>query len=951
MSPRSVAILFLTTLFLLANTSCVQEGIRVKIERPKISLPSDTASLALLADSAVRVKDNYTTCLAANALGKAYRDASRFPQAVAAHNFALNAAEALQDSFLIARTLNNIGTVYRRIGLLPIAADFHYKALEISELMTEDDATLKLRVVSLNGLGNVYLTLDNNTIAEQFFRSAMVGESKLGSYLGMAINLANIGSIFQKNGQYDSAFVYYQRSMELNSKIGSEIGIALCHTYLGQLAESKGSIPKAITEYETAYEQLLGSQDEWHALTPCLAMARINMETANYAKALRYLNEARQAAERIGSIEHLADIYKLYYAVYDKKGDIKLALDAFRQAEIFSDSIVNIKTINDIQNIRLNIHNARQRRLLDEAEKNTLAQKQEKLLAMTILTLLLIIVGAGLVITLFALRSRKREQRMAAEFQRVKDRFFTNVTHEFRTPLTVVMAAADDIIKRSHPDSPDALNAKVINSQSASLLNLINQILDIAKLRNGAKATAPKWCRGDVAAFMENVARDYVNMAASRGVTLEVSDTPMPHADVVPDFAIKICRNLVANAIKFTPEGGRVSLSFAIDADSIVMTVADTGCGMTLEQQLHAFEPFYQGQTDSAAIGTGVGLSIVKSAADEMGWNINLSSQYGSGSVFNITIPTKPAHHAVAALDIVNTGAHPVVSTDQHLPQDDPETDELRSTILVVEDNADVAFFIGQQLRENHRVVFAADGVQGWQKAQDVVPDLIVSDVMMPGIDGIELCRRIRAAQPTAHIPIVMVTAKSAHEDRLQGIEVGVDAYIEKPFHADELVLVVNKLLESRARLRTIYSQIVESPRAQKPKPSQPENTPDQQPQDAAPAVVSPADAEFISKVGDAIRSMMSNGEVDIAAVADVLFVTRHQLNRKVNALCGMSTSNLVKQIRIIKAKELLATTNIPIADVATECGIDSVAYFGALFKKQVGTTPSKFRTDNLGER
>ena len=215
-SPRSVAILFLTTLFLLANTSCVQEGIRVKIERPKISLPSDTASLALLADSAVRVKDNYTTCLAANALGKAYRDASRFPQAVAAHNFALNAAEALQDSFLIARTLNNIGTVYRRIGLLPIAADFHYKALEISELMTEDDATLKLRVVSLNGLGNVYLTLDNNTIAEQFFRSAMVGESKLGSYLGMAINLANIGSIFQKNGQYDSAFVYYQRSMELN---------------------------------------------------------------------------------------------------------------------------------------------------------------------------------------------------------------------------------------------------------------------------------------------------------------------------------------------------------------------------------------------------------------------------------------------------------------------------------------------------------------------------------------------------------------------------------------------------------------------------------------------------------------------------------------------------------------------------------------------------------------
>lgn len=938
----------LTTLLLLAHFSCDQEVEIVPKKRPTISLPKDTAALAALTDSALRAHDHYTTCFAANALGKAHRDASHFPQAIAAHNIALGAAEAINDSLLIVRSLNNIGTVYRRVSLMPLAADFHYKALEIAEMLHPDDATLKSRVVALNGLGNVYLTLDNYTLAEDFFRKAMKGEQNLGSELGMAINYANLASIFEKKGQLDSALIYIRRSMELNQKIGSSIGIALCHTYLGKLSETKGDISEAISEYETAYQLLLGSQDEWHALVPCLAMARINNQTGAYGKAIKHLDEARQVATRIGSIEHLADIYKLYYAVYDKVGDTRRALDSFRQAELFADSVVSTKTINDVQNVRLNIANARQQRLLDAAEKDAIAQRQQKLIGIAILTSLLVIVCAALAVSLFFLRARKREQRMAAEYQSTKDRFFTNITHEFRTPLTVVMAAADDIIKRSEPDSPNAGDAKVINTQSASLLNLINQILDIAKLRVGSHPLSPKWSRGDVAGFMANVARSYVNMAASHGVTLSIADCRMPDADVVPDFAEKICRNLVSNAIKFTPEGGSVSLSYSLDSASIVMSVADTGRGMTLEQQLHAFEPFYQGQDESAAIGTGVGLSIVKSAAEEMGWIVNIESQKGHGCTFRVTIPTAPRHHVSSELRIAEPKPQQVATPEPTQLQDDPETDELRSTILVIEDNADVAYFIGRQLRDKHRVVFAKDGDEGWAKAQDIVPDLIVSDVMMPGVNGVELCRLVRATPPTAHIPLIMVTAKSAHEDRLEGLEAGADAYIEKPFHADELPLLVNKLLESRARLRSIYSQIVEPPdKKPAPRPAKAEPRMADQPQEPKAAAVSPADARFIAKVGDIVRSMMANGEVDLAAVADSLCVTRHQLNRKVNALCGMSTSNLVKQIRIAKAKELLATTDTPIADIAAECGIDSVAYFCALFKKEVGSTPSKFRADN----
>lgn len=913
-----------------------------------LTLPDDTATLSHIVDSARRVHDNFLLCNAANKLGKTCRDASRFAQAIDAHNVALKAAEALNDSLLISQTFNNLGTVYRRIGLMPQAADFHYKALEASETLPPDlPSSIKARVVSLNGLGNVYMTLDNFSQAEQIFRQALVGERLLDSDVGMAINYANLGSIFESQGILDSAEVYYDLSMEFNKKANSSLGIALCHTFRGQLSEKRGDISAAIDDYKTAYDLLQGSKDEWHALTPCLAMARANMNVGAEDMALRYLDEAKSVAQRIGSVEHLADIYRLYYKVYDRQGDTHRALDAFRSADRLADSLVSTKTINDVQNVRFNIERARQQSRVEAAERKAIVQRQEKYVCISVLAALLTIAAAFLAIAVYWLRVRKRQQRLALEFQQAKDRFFTNITHEFRTPLTVIIAAADDILKRN-PDNPDnAHDARTINAQSASLLSLINQLLDIAKLKHGAKNNSPTWRRGDVAAFLSNIAGAYVNMAAARGVKFSVSNNVSDEADVVPDYAERICRNLISNAIKFTPEGGSVILSFTQFQGLITMTVSDTGVGMTSQQQAHVFEPFYQAQQESAEIGTGIGLSLVKAAATAMGWTLSLKSELGRGSVFTVSIPTQPTHPDAAPFSPCSIDANVDAQPNSQFPQDDPEGDELKSTALVIEDNPDVAASIGRQLSPYHRVVYAADGTQGWQKAQEILPDVIVTDVMMPGIDGVELCRLIRNNQLTAHIPLVMVTAKTAHDDRLAGLEAGADAYLEKPFHADELILVVGKLIESRKRLRSLYSKIVEAPQpdevaAQEAQsPTQEDNPPVERPQ------ISAADAQYLAKIVDTIRSVMPKGEVDLCAVADAMCVSRHQLNRKVNALCGMSTSNLVKQIRIARAKELLSVTAMPVGDVATQCGVDSVAYFSALFKKMTGVTPSQYRSDN----
>lgn len=897
--------------------------------------PSDTAALKSMMDSLRQAGDYASLCAVANKLGKTYRNASRFADAIRAHNDAILAAHAIHDSLLMAMSLNDIGTVYRRLGLNGAAAESHYRALDYATAHKADSVSFKkVYAKSLNGLGNIYTSLGNYPLAELYFRRAMGGEADLRSDLGLAINYANLGGVFEKRGLLDSALVYYDTSLSLNKQIGSDIGVALCHTYLGGICEKKGDLPAALDEYKTAYSMMQDTQDEWHALTPCLALARVNIAAGADGPALQYLEQARATAERIGSLEHLADTYRLYYKLYSDRGEPAKALEAYKLADAYSDSVVSTATINEVQNVRMDLDRARQQRRIERAELQAERERANKELGFAIFIILLLAVVAALLLVAYWLKVRTRQQRMAAEAQRMKDRFFTNVTHEFRTPLSVITSAAQDILGGGTTPAEARRDAESIIRHSHSLLTLINQLLDIAKLSQASGMATPQWHRGDVTAFFKAVADGYVEYAARQGLTLTTKIETAEVADFVPDYVEKICANLVSNAIKFTPQGGSVTLLAQKIGGCVVICVKDTGVGMTAEQQAHVFEAFYQAPVEVKAIGTGIGLSLVRLAASAMGWNVRVSSSPGGGTTFSVVIPTGSTHGLT-----VSASAPPRPCCEADLPEvavtpqdDEPAEDDETPTVLVVEDTADVAYYVGRQLGRGYRVVYASDGDSGLAKAQELVPDVIVTDVMMPGISGLELCRKVRLSPLTSHIPVIMVTAKVTHADRLAGLEAGADAYLEKPFHADELRLRVEKLLESRKALRDKFSRMALEQDDEKPRPD-------------APATKPGVDALFVAKVGDIVRELMPRGEVDVNVVASRLCMTRHQLNRKVNALCGVSTSTLVAQVRIAKAKELLAQTDKAVGDVAMECGIAGMAYFCQLFKKHTGMTPTQFRS------
>ena len=399
-----------------------------------------------------------------------------------------------------------------------------------------------------------------------------------------------------------------------------------------------------------------------------------------------------------------------------------------------------------------------------------------------LVALLVALALTAIIVTLWqAARQRKLANETLRRLTEARETFFTNVTHEFRTPLTVIMGLSRELQSAS-PTPPDAAQltdiGQTIERQGTQLLTLVNQLLDISKVKS---AIGPQQEQtDDLAAYVTMIVETHRELAREKGITLrfETDDESMP-ATYVPDYIHKVVSNLLTNAIKFTPEGGTVHASLHRSGDSIHFSVSDNGCGIDAQDLPHIFEPFYQA-SDTQSRGTGVGLALVQQIVQTLGGRIEVQSQPGQGTTFHVTLPDNETYSRTA------TPAEPTGS----LP-----------SLLIVEDNLDVARLIARQLNGQYTIHFASNGEEGIQKATDIIPDLIVTDLMMPGTDGLQLCRTLRDNPATNHIPVIVVTARATEADRIQGLRAGADAYLYKPFNAEELNVRIEKLLEMRRLL------------------------------------------------------------------------------------------------------------------------------------------------------
>lgn len=854
-------------------------------------------------------------------LGRKLRNESRFEEALRIHSEGLRQAQAIGDTIEWVQALNNIGTDYRRIGVLDAALEYHYSALALSEECADTSFMAKKgRVMSLNGLGNIHMSAGNYERADSVLRMALAGEQELHSALGLAINYANLGSIFEHRGQTDSAWVYYRRSMALNTEAGSDLGISLCHTYFGSLYEKAGQYDKATEEYETAYRMMQTSKDDWHALNSLIALASIHNAKGDGAKTLEYLARGKETAERIGSKEHLVEIYTLYYKHYKRSGDYNTALTAYEHATAMQDSVLDMEKVNRIQNTSLSFERNRREREMSEARLRIERERTIRYVGFMVSGVVLLLLTGALAIVLYTNRLRRRNHLALKRVSALRENFFTNITHEFRTPLTVILGLSHDLQASESEEVKD--KAQTIERQGKGLLALINQLLDIMKIKSAVGNA--DWHNGDITAHLTMIVETYRDYARSRNIDLQFFGREAVDMDFVPDYVNKVINNLLSNAFKFTPEYGRVSVTMRREGDWLLIDVEDTGEGMDKETLTHVFEPFFQADSCAKNIGTGVGLALVKQIMDAVEGTITAESMVGRGTTFHIRVPIRNSIQKTKA-ETQNSGNTPLLPENEPVLADSKGGDD-QCRLLVIEDNRDIAAYIGSLFADRYAVSYATNGKEGLDKALDLVPDLIITDRMMPGMDGLEVCRQVRDNDIINHIPIIVVTAKVTEEERIKGIEAGADAYLAKPFNADELRTRVEKLLDRHRRLRGKFSKDADT--------GKDKNT-----------QLTDAERRFLAKTVDFIYQLMDKRQLDVNALADKLCMSPRQFHRKLVAITGDSPASYMLKIKMQKARHLLETNpRLTIEDVADRCGFEHTPNFYSAFKKMYGITPMDYR-------
>ncbi|MBJ2184205.1 MAG: substrate-binding domain-containing protein [Muribaculaceae bacterium] len=509
--------------------------------------------------------------------------------------------------------------------------------------------------------------------------------------------------------------------------------------------------------------------------------------------------------------------------------------------------------------------------------------------------------------------------------------FFTNVSHDLRTPLTLISGPVEELCEAPNLTAAQKSMALIARKNTRILQRLINQILDFRKYENGKLELTLS--EVNLGSMMREWCDSFRGIAADRDIRFH---TDIPSGDdlrtaVDVDKIERVMFNLISNAFKYTPAHGSITASARRSADCIEISVADTGKGISAEDLSHIFERFFQ--VDKVhPNGSGIGLSLAKAFIELHDGTLTAESEPGKGSVFTVRLPVRTTGSGE-----VRTSGSRITAEDVGLElgtvaPDAPDTEDTdtRTRALVIDDNPDIRSMVSTLLAADYEVLTAADGQKGLKMAMKYVPDLILCDVMMPVMDGLECCRRLKTEEATSHIPVLMLTACTMDEQRIQGYDCGADAYLSKPFNPRVLAARCRSLVENRRRIKSLWPAPQQS---QRPLPKAETST--------APADI---DSEFYARFCNIVEAGMSDPNLNVDTVAGRMGLGRTQFYRKIKALTGHSPVELLRDMRLARARNLLTTTEKTVAEIAYEVGFSTPAYFGKCYKDRYGDTPAAIR-------
>jgi len=898
-------------------------------------ISDDTLALINYLTLAQATGDSYAEMVTYNRLGLYHLNSFTFTKAIHYHKLFLDAAVSSGNKRMEMKALNALANDYEQRSDVNESTEYYYKALSLWNKMgdQQDVAVQTEKAVTLNGLGRIYLKMGQADEAIGYLRESYEIDNLYKNINGKAGSLLYIGAYFEHKMRYDSAAHYFNRSLAQSIEANSVSGMGICFERIGNLYMMEGDDESASVYLESAYHTLRPTSDKLNWLNICLSIGKLHIKKTDFTAAESYLREGLKVAHELNLPNYLERVYDLLSELYKKEGNASAALENHTISDKYGNAFRNAQNSHRFMMHKINYEKALNReeiKVLTEQHKQIEKRKQQ-----TINTILLVIIL--LVVFIFILiqnyKLRIRRDKATLELEKIKSNFYITLSHEFKTPVSIIIGLVDRLKKKTDGKTKDndLIDLEILSRQSENLYLLIDEIATIANVQENERSIKP--VNGNVIVFLQHLYLSFRVLAETKKIEYVFhSNVSELNMDYVPEYLRIIMNNLLSNAVKHCSEKETITVEVNCDIQNRCCTVevSDTGEGIQEKDLPYIFDLFYRGTNDRfKQNGSGIGLSFTKQLVEKLNGTITVKSDPHQLTVFSVTIPITN-ENSIQSENIItihqpqydDTGLSEITQTAQMPPiKENP-------FILVVEDNQDMSYYLLSILRDIYYVSTASNGKEALQIANERVPDLIISDVMMPLMNGFEFCKEIKKSQATSHIPVILLTVNNAKEQRVEGFKCGADAFIPKPIYEDELMAVITQLLTTRRQIRDKYAQIAMNL----------EKNGDNH------EIRNDAGFTFLQRVTDIIYKEIDNSDNLIEKLSSEVCLSSSQLNRKIKALTGLTTSNYMLKVRLNKAKKQLVRSQKPIGEIAMECGFHDFAYFSRSFRKEFGMTPTSFQ-------
>ena len=779
------------------------------------------------------------------------------------------------------------------------------KELNDNELISSD----------LNMLSIIYLAVKQPKPGIHYIEKAIAIERKSQRPNKLASRLGIASELYLLNNEPDKAMEAIEEAytLDLNDQRSEKAAIRLVQK--AAVLEQMSRLDEAQSVLKKALPTLEKNEDLYSVATCYIQMGDIASKKGNNKEAQDYYKKALSLSIKCSApIIELKAEKGLWKTMCEENPSVAL-LHLERYAALSDSMHDKIMTAR----LRLMEGAVFPSELPVDLNGNNRDIRSPLLWSALLLSLMFVVAVGGL---FYAWRKTKNALELQHQTQEMRKHFITNITNELQTPLTVIMNAGKELQERHRSNAEvNKQIGNIIVKHGDKMLDLVNQLLDIEKVR--IKIERPELKLGDIALFTRLLVENFSEKAQQQQMQLTFS-SPIKSLNVVfaPDYIRKIVHKLIANTLKFTPQNGSINVSLEqLEPNLMRLKVADTGKGIPENEINQIFEPFYQSTNGDDAVGTCLELSLINQIVKTMNGTIKVETEHNRGTTFIIDFPVQPVNGA---------DAEPAIESQNYAEQrllPVPEASQ-KPLVFIVENNADVGFFIANHLREDYNLRFARDGHEAYLNAQDLVPDLIITNLMMPVMDGKQLIRKLRANPSLNHIPIIAMTTSTAELERMSCIEAGADAVLVKPFNSSELRILAQHLIKQCSALREQFTK---------------KGTSDYS-TETTESKMSKEDKKFLNKLIDVIYAQMAKDDIDMDHIAAVLSMSRKQLRSRVMAITGLTPVAYVLQVRLNYAKRMIMSEDTSLTVIAQKCGFQNLSHFSKAFKQQFKVSPMQFR-------